>query len=206
MDMCPYEVVNSVNGVVSNFCDLFTTTEWQQYGYYQSLNKYYGYGPGNPLGPTQGVGFTNELIARMTNKAVMDSTSTNHTLDSSPETFPLGLSLYADFSHDNDMTAIFSAIGLFNSTAPLSNTTVETLDQTGGYSAATTVSFGARAYFEKMVCAGESEELVRILINDRVQPLKQCGGDALGRCTLTSFINSLTFARGNGLWSQCFTS
>lgn len=208
MDMCPYEVVSSINGVISKFCALFTTAEWQQYDYYQSLNKYYGYGPGNPLGPTQGVGFTNELIARMTNKPVVDATSTNHTLDSNPMTFPLGTAfpLYADFSHDNDMTAIFSAIGLFNSTVPLSNTTVETLNQANGYSAATTVSFAARAYFEKMTCSGESEELVRILINDRVMPLTQCGGDMLGRCTLSSFINSLSFAQGNGLWSQCFQS
>lgn len=168
----------------------------------------YGFGPGNPLGPTQGVGFTNELIARMTDTAVVDATSTNSTLDSNPATFPLGIPLYADFSHDNDMTTIFSAIGLFNATlatGQLSNTTVEAENQTAGYSAASTVTFGARAYFEKMECSGQSEELVRILINDRVQPLTQCGGDALGRCTLSSFINSLSFARGNGLWSQCFT-
>jgi len=207
MDMCPYEVVNSVNGVISKFCSLFTVNEWQQYDYYQSLNKYYGYGPGNPLGPTQGVGFTNELIARMTNKPVMDATSSNRTLNASPVTFPLGpgFPLYADFSHDNDMTAIFSAMGLFNSTPPLSNTTVQTMNQTNGYSASSTVSFAARAYFEKMTCVGESEELVRILVNDRVMPLAQCGGDVLGRCTLSSFIDSLSFAQGNGLWSQCFT-
>ena len=71
------------------------------------------YSFGNALGPTQGVGFTNELIARLTNSPVVDGTSSNHTLDSRNATFPLSESpsLYADFSHDNDMTAIFSAMG-----------------------------------------------------------------------------------------------
>jgi hypothetical protein len=66
----------------------------------QTLNKYYGYSHGNPLGPTQGVGFTNELIARLTSQPVNDHTTTNTTLDTSNTTFPLNRKLYADFSHD----------------------------------------------------------------------------------------------------------
>lgn len=204
MDLCPFNTVASPNGTVSPFCDLFTEQEWHQYGYYQSLNKYYGYGNGNPLGPTQGVGFTNELIARMTNRHVDDETSTNHTLDDNPATFPLYRQLYADFSHDNDMTAIFSAIGLYNNTSPLSNTTLTEAAQANGYSAAWTVPFAARAYFEKMVCPGYLEELVRVVVNDRVVPLTTCGGDKLGRCTLSKFVDSLSFAMSDGHWDQCF--
>jgi hypothetical protein len=102
MDLCPFNTVASDVGAISSFCSLFSTTEWHQYDYYQSLGKYYGFGNGNPLGPTQGVGFTNELIARMTGKPVRDHTSVNHTLDRSNTTFPLGKGhvLYADFSHD----------------------------------------------------------------------------------------------------------
>lgn len=204
MDLCPFNTVASPNGTVSPFCDLFTEQEWHQYGYYQSLNKYYGYGNGNPLGPTQGVGFTNELIARMTNRHVDDETSTNHTLDDNPATFPLYRQLYADFSHDNDMTAIFSAIGLYNNTSPLSNTTLTEAAQANGYSAAWTVPCAARAYFEKMVCPGYLEELVRVVVNDRVVPLTTCGGDKLGRCTLSKFVDSLSFAMSDGHWDQCF--
>ncbi|EME48564.1 hypothetical protein DOTSEDRAFT_76167 [Dothistroma septosporum NZE10] len=204
MDLCPFNTVASANGTIAPFCSLFTEQEWHQYNYYETLNKYYGYSQGNPLGPTQGVGFTNELIARMTNAAIKDETSTNHTLDNNSATFPLGRSLYADFSHDNDMTAIFSAIGLYNGTAPLSNTSVTEAQNTNGYSAAWTVPFGARAYFEKMQCFGSREEFVRVIVNDRVQPLKQCGGDVLGRCTLSKFIDSLGFAKSNGHWNQCF--
>lgn len=206
MDLCPFDTVASDVGTISPFCSLFTQQEWSNYGYYETLNKYYGYSYGNPLGPTQGVGFTNELIARLTAQPVDDNTSTNHTLDSDATTFPVGVSnqLFADFSHDNDMTAIFSAMGFYNQTAQLSNTTSETIDQTNGYSASWTVPFAARAYFEKMQCWGQSEELVRVLINDRVLPLTQCGGDSLGRCTLSAFVDSLSFARDGGLWDQCF--
>lgn len=203
MDLCPFTTVASPVGAFSPFCSLFTEDEWHHYDYYQSLGKYYGYGPGNPLGPTQGVGFVNELIARMTGKAVSDHTTVNHTLDDSGETFPLGDALYVDVSHDNDMTAIFGALGLYNSTMPLSNTSIR---QTNGYSAAWTVPFAARAYFEKMQCEGEKEERVRIIVNGRVLPLKTCGGDSLGRCTLSHFVKSLSFAAEGGRWDLCFTT
>ncbi|EMC94391.1 hypothetical protein BAUCODRAFT_124025 [Baudoinia panamericana UAMH 10762] len=204
MDLCPFNTVASLTGAISPFCSLFTEAEWHQYNYYETLNKYYGYSYGNPLGPTQGVGFGNELIARMTNQPVHDMSSTNTTLDNNSTTFPLGRQLYADFSHDNDMTAIFSALGLYNGTGPLSNTTVVEAEQANYYSAAYTVPFAARAYFEKMQCTGQSEELVRVIVNDRVLPLTQCGGDNLGRCTLSKFVGSLGFVQSNGLWNQCF--
>ena len=206
MDLCPFNTVATTNGTVSSFCALFTEEEWHQYDYYQSLGKYYGYGNGNPLGPTQGVGFVNELVARMTNQPVNDHTSTNITLDSNATTFPIGQGhvLYADFSHDNDITGIFGALGLYNATMALSNISIETTEQTKGYSASLTVPFAARAYVEKMECQGEDEELVRILVNDRVLPLQTCGGDELGRCKLGAFIESLSFARQGGHWDKCF--
>ncbi|ROW04522.1 hypothetical protein VMCG_04990 [Cytospora schulzeri] len=197
MDLCPFNTVAdpttggtaaAVGGKLSDFCGLFTADEWRGYDYLQSLGKWYQYGAGNPLGPTQGVGFTNELVARLTGRPVEDATSTNRTLDGDPATFPLGRGLYADFSHDNTMTAIFAALGLYNGTAPLSNTTREEAAgrEAGGYSASWTVPFAARMYVEKMTCGGgggdgDGEELVRVLVNDRVIPLQNCGADELGR-------------------------
>ena len=204
MDLCPFETVASSPSTPSPFCKLFTPAEWEQYDFYQTLGKYYGYGPGNPLGPTQGVGFVNELVARLTGKPVNDHTSVNQTIDKDPNTFPLGKSLYADFGHDNDMTAVFAALGLYNSTPPLSTTHTMTVDETHGYSAAWTVPFAARAYFEKLQCKGEEEEMVRVLVNGRVLPLESCGVDGLGRCTLGGFVESLGFAKAGGHWNQCF--
>lgn len=204
MDMCPYDTVDDISGKLSPFCSLFTEDEWKSYDYFQSLGKWYGYGDGNELGPTQGVGWVNELIARLTGSAVRDSTSTNATLDSSPSTFPLDAVLYADFSHDNDMAGVFAALGLYNATSPLSTSTRESTADTKGYSASWTVPFGARMYVEKMTCSGSKDELVRILVNGRVIPLQSCGADSSGRCALASFVDSLSFARGGGHWGRCF--
>jgi hypothetical protein len=204
MDLCPFETVAESDGKLSPFCYLFSEHEWHQYDYYQSLGKWYGIGRGNPLGPTQGVGWTNELIARLTGRPVEDHTSTNSTLDASPETFPLNKTIYIDFSHDNDMTGIYGALGLFNATEQLSNTTLQTPAQTDGFSSSRTVPFAARMFVEKMLCAGRQEELVRILVNGRVMPLQSCGVDAYGRCKLSSFVDSLSFARGGGRWDDCF--
>lgn len=208
MDLCPYNTVADPKGVLSEWCGLFTTDEWKSYDYYQTLGKYYGHGAGNPLGPTQGVGFTNELIARLTGTAVVDHTSTNHTLDDNPATFPLNRTLYADFSHDNDMTGIFFAMGLFNNTPALSNSSVQAAEELDGYTSSWTVPFAARLYVEKMVCenqdSGSGEELVRVLVNDKVRPLVNCDADDLGRCTVNKFVDSLSFARQGGYWSLCF--
>jgi hypothetical protein len=96
--------------------------EWRDFEYYGDLEKFYGRGSvfsrrgvpwskgsdvfdrfryGQDLGPVQGVGYTNELLARLTNTPVVDSTQTNRTLDENPETFPLGKTFYADFTHEN---------------------------------------------------------------------------------------------------------
>jgi Histidine phosphatase superfamily (branch 2) len=218
MDLCPFNTVaNSHGGSISTFCALFTESEWHAYNYYETLNKYYGYGAGNPVGPTQGVGWTNELIARLTGTPVVDHTSTNRTLDMDPATFPLDRKLYADFSHDNDMTAIMHAIGLYNSSTPmLSNTTVTEAGSAGGYSASWTVPFAGRLHVEKMVCDCErtglrqsnqkahARELVRVIVNDRVIRLPHCGADELGRCEVGPYVESLSFARSGGRWTDCF--
>ena len=204
MDLCPFETIASITGRPSPFCNLFSQAEWKKYDYYLTLGKYYGYGPGNPLGPTQGTGYVNELVARLTGKAVRDHTSVNQTLDSDPTTFPLDKTLYADFSHDNDMTAVFAALGLYNNTPKLSTSDMMTVEDMKGYSAAWTVPFAARAFIEKMDCEGAEEEMVRVLVNGRVIPLEMCGGDEMGRCGIGAFVEGLTFAREGGRWDMCF--
>ena len=205
MDLCSFQTMADTPDAnqLSPFCSMFTESEWHEYDYYQSLGKYYGYGSGNPLGPTQGVGFVNELIARLTSSPVRGYSSINHTMDSDSELFPLNATLYADFSHDNTMVAIYSALGLYNGTTPLSKTSVQTIQETNGYSASWVAPFAGRAYIEKMQCTGRDEPLVRALVNDRVVPLHGCDVDMLGRCKLDDFINGLSFADNDGHWEQC---
>ncbi|KAL2176852.1 3-phytase A [Thermothelomyces heterothallicus CBS 202.75] len=236
MDLCPFETVASSssdraatadsggNGrPLSPFCRLFSESEWRAYDYLQSVGKWYGYGPGNPLGPTQGVGFVNELLARLAGVPVRDGTSTNRTLDGDPRTFPLGRPLYADFSHDNDMMGVLGALGAYDGVPPLDKTARRDPEELGGYAASWAVPFAARIYVEKMRCGGggggggsggsggggegrqeKDEEMVRVLVNDRVMGLKGCGADERGMCTLERFIESMVFARGNGKWDLCF--
>lgn len=203
MDMCPFDTLAHPTAKVSEFCHLFTEKEWHAYDYFQTLGKYYGYGVGNPLGPTQGAGYVNELLARLTQKPVVDHTNTNSTLNADPKAFPLDRKVYADFSHDNDISGVLAALGLYNNTKSLSNTTIESPESAHGYSAAWTVPFASRLYVEKLHCKHEKEESVRIIVNDRVQPLKFCGGDKHGRCKLSNFVQSQSFSRGGGLWDQC---
>ena len=205
MDLCPFNTVATSNATLSDFCRLFSKDDWQNYGYFGSLDKWYGSGPGNPLGPTQGIGFVNELIARLTGQPVTDSTTTNSTLDSSSDTFPLNRTLYADFSHDNSMTSVYAALGLYDGTEDLPVRYRLPPRKTNGYSAAWTVPFGARLYVEKLQCDSGEQEMVRVLVNDRVIPLRRCKADYLGRCTVGAFVNSLSFAKSGGRWDECFT-
>lgn len=204
MDLCPFDTVADVDAKVSKFCAMFSQDEWHSYDYYQSLGKWYDYGPGHDLGPTVGVGYVNELLSRLTSEPVLDHTSTNSTLDSSPETFPLDRKLYADFSHDNNMVSVYSAMGLFNGTSDLPSGHKVSPVRSGGYSTSWVVPFAARMYVEKMKCKElGDEELVRVLLDDRVAKLFGCGADKLGRCTLKRFVESQTFARSDGHWSEC---
>jgi len=197
MDLCPYETLSSPSPSpsppLSPFCTLFTAPEWTLYNTQKSLDKHNSFGAGAALGPTQGVGWVNELVARLTGTPVNDHTSTNTTLDSDAQTFPLRRALYADFTHDNVMTSILFALGLYAAEADM-----------GGFRASETVPFAGRAVVEKMRCRGEEEEMVRVIVNGRVMPLTRCGGDALGRCRLGEFVASLEFARRGGRWAECF--
>ena len=139
ISLCAFETV--ATSTLSPFCGIFTHVEFTQFEYWADLDKYYGtryvffsvlsllttiytcvnrYG--QALGPVQGVGYVNELLARLTGLPVQDNTQTNRTLDSSPTTFPLNRTFYADFSHDNEMIAIYAALGLFKQSFPLNPT------------------------------------------------------------------------------------
>ena len=128
----------------------------------------------------------------------------NHTLDSNPETFPLNRTLYADFSHDDEIIAIVSAIGLFRQPTPLDPTKP---NSNRTWRASSIVPFSGRVVVERLSCDVRStvkgaekgqEARVRILVQDEVQLLPFCGGDESGVCTLSAFVQSQSFARGNG--------
>lgn len=156
---------------------------------------------GQELGPVQGVGYINELLARLTGKPVADETQTNRTLDSSPETFPLDRAVYADFSHDNQMIAIYAALGIVRQ--PVALDPIKR-DDNRTWITSHLVPFNSKFVTEKLLCDGV--ESVRMLLNDGVVSLDICGATSDGVCTLDAFVSSQSYARNNGEgdWQKCF--
>ena len=63
---------------------------------------WYTFGPGNPTSAAQGIGYVQELVARLTQTPLIDfnSTTNNQTLDDNNVTFPLNQPIYVDATHD----------------------------------------------------------------------------------------------------------
>lgn len=205
MELCPFLTVAATTAAdaqtLSPVCGLFSAHDWEMFDYYQTLGKYYGHGSGNEFGVANGIGWVHELEARLTGTPVNDDTTTNHTLDSSNATFPLGRALYADFSHDNAIMAITAALDLF----PRSAVTLPTDHAVppaaaGGFAAPDVVPFAARLFVEKLACGGT--DYVRLLLNDRVVAPGGCSPDSYGRCRLDDFLGAMP--RGDGGWGRCF--
>lgn len=192
-------------GILSPICNIFENKDWEAFNHYHNELKWYNCFYGNSLGPTLGVGWVNELIAKLLQKPVKDSTSTNSTLTANPETFPLKNKLYADFTHATDFLAIYAALGLLGSThTPVPANRIVSEQRLAEFSVSEVSPFAARMYVEKMICSGHQEEMVRILVNNRVIPLPNCGVDGEGRCKLGAFVKSMSFARSGGHWNKCF--
>ena len=200
LSLCSFDTIAHESR--SPFCAIYDALDAASaFSYYGDLDKYYGTGYGQALGPVQGVGYVNELLARLTDTPVHDHTQTNATLDGDPATFPLGRPLYADFSHDNEMVAIFSAMGLFRQRAALDPARP---DPARTWHTNRIVPFSARMVVERMRCAGEPS--VRVLVNDALMPLSFCGAGRDGVCSLDAFVESQAYARNNGEgdWEKCF--
>ncbi|KAF1809554.1 3-phytase A, partial [Eremomyces bilateralis CBS 781.70] len=209
MELCAFETVTRQppQGELAGFCHGFTVAEFAELDYYHSLGKYYGYGSGNPVGAAQGVGWVRELIARLTEQPVKHAGSINTTLDSDPATFPRGgkWKLYADFSHDNDMSGHLAALRLYKTR--LRNNTRQHPYDSDGYSASWTVPFAGRIYVEKWRC-GE-EDRIRVLVNERAMNLPWCRGKSQAdgedmTCAIQDFVDGLMEMGDWGWDEKCF--
>ncbi|KAH9849480.1 acid phosphatase [Lenzites betulinus] len=205
--MCPFESV--ALETMSPFCSMFSQDDFRAFEYYGDLEKYYRTGYGEKLGPIQGVGYVNELLARLIGRPVEDRTTHNASLE-----FPLDRVLYADFTHENLMVAVYAAMGLFNTSTPLDPRRLPAPDYPNGrtWVASRMVPFSARMVTERLSCVRESGgrvgegAYVRVLVNDEVQPLEFCGGKE-GLCELERFVESQGYARrsGGGDFDQCYS-
>ena len=125
--------------------------------------------------------------------------------------FPLGRTIYADFTHENLMIAVYAAMGLYNVTEAPSP---KNMQDDRKWVASRMVPFSARMVVERLACdkpgpdddEGQEEEYVRIFVNDELQDLEFCGGDSNGMCALQEFVKSQEYARKNGFgdFEKCY--
>ncbi|RNJ61289.1 hypothetical protein D7B24_000145 [Verticillium nonalfalfae] len=199
--MCPYETV--AYGY-SRWCELFTYEEWLGFSYAVDLafsgnNMFH-----NPTGRAVGLGYQQEVIARLKNHTLGYSGSQiNTTLDSSEETFPLNQSLYLDFSHDTNIASILTAFGLTQFAGPLPR---DKLPETHNLTVSHLTPFAARLDIEiirapKPVKAdrsgyadkGGETKYVHFVLNQRTVPLgvsfEDCDvGRVDGWCEFETFL------------------
>lgn len=90
---------------------MFTAEEWQGFEATLDIEYYYDYSFGNPTGRAQGIGYLQELIARLDDQLIASSNSSvNSTLDGNSTSFPLDQKFYADFSHDDILISVLTAM------------------------------------------------------------------------------------------------
>lgn len=189
--LCPYETVAFG---YSPACGLFTAEEWQGFEYSIDLSFAGASGiraphiPSNsvafqsPTGRAVGIGWVNELIARLTgvipNATLI--TNENSTLDDSAATFPLNQTLYMDFTHDTNIMGIITALGLtqFNQFLPITGPPANQQLIVSHME-----PFGARLVLERITCSapvpanrngtatGNATTYMHMLLNQRTVPL-----------------------------------
>ncbi|PWN50494.1 phosphoglycerate mutase-like protein [Violaceomyces palustris] len=186
--LCPYETVALGH---SPFCQLFDAEEWKGHSHYWDVKFLRSYGPESRLGKALGLGWTNELLARLRSQAWKSEwqTSENSTLDQDERTFPLGRRFYVDFSHDSTLLAVLSSLGV-----------------QARFKVSQLVPFAARFSFEVFSCS--DQRLIRLKINEAVLPLHLIQGCAKasrqdGLCPLEDFTRALEERNRLDWWRLC---
>ncbi|KIJ68571.1 hypothetical protein HYDPIDRAFT_173254 [Hydnomerulius pinastri MD-312] len=189
-EMCAYETVALGS---SKFCALFTSTEWEGFEYY--IEFWYSEGPGNPTAAAQGLGYVQELVARLTQTPItVWNSTTNSTLDSSNVTFPLYQPIIVDATHDVVIANILTAL---NMTSLAANGPLPTdhIPPNRSYIVSQIAPFASNLVAQVMSCpAAEDPTHIRFILNDAILPLtgiKGCTEDPNGLCSLPSFISGM---------------
>lgn len=198
--MCPYETV--AYGY-SSWCDLFTYDEWVGFEYSQDLYFAGSNGFQSPTGRAVGIGYVQEVVARLENHTLGYSGSQiNTTLDGNTETFPLNQSLYFDFSHDTNIMSILTAFGFtqFDELLPstehpgIHNLTVSHLQPFGCRLDIEIIKTPRPLNADRTYAEGKETTYLHFILNQRTLPLgfsfAECGADRLdGWCELGIFLD-----------------
>ncbi|KAM3084452.1 hypothetical protein ACMFMF_001808 [Clarireedia jacksonii] len=214
--ICAYE--NAYIGM-SDFCGLFTEDEWAGFENTLDMIYWYDYSYGNPIGRAQGLGYVQEVLARLQHQYISASNSSvNSTLDNNPTTFPLDQKFYADFSHDDIIVSALTAMSMdyFRSAPSLTDYPP---DPNRKFILSHITPFGARLMTETVGCAvadpkpvknarvqyspgqygydaaNATHKFVRMRLNNGILPLESirggyCKGRKDGMCEMAKFLES----------------
>lgn len=181
---------------------------------------YYDYSFGNPTGRAQGLGYLQELLARLQDQYIPASNSSvNSTLDDNAQSFPLNQPFYADFTHDDIIVSVLTAMSLdYFHQAPDPTTYPPNPERTFRLSHLT--PFGARLITEVISCAAPdpksvkdarvqyyptqydwnpanaTNKFIRMRLNHGILPLNTLRGGACnngrgdGMCSMSDFLDS----------------
>lgn len=204
----------------SQFCSgFFTRDEWAGFEATLDTEYYYDYAWGNPTGRAQGVGYLQELLARLQGQYItVSESSVNSTLTDNPTTFPLGQAFYADFSHDDIIISVLTAMSMDYFKDPPDFTSYPP-DPARRFVLSHLTPFGARLITEVIGCndadptpapahktaysraangyhaANATHKFVRQRLNHGILPLDSirggaCAGRSDGLCPLADFVRS----------------
>lgn len=191
-DMCPYDSHASSedwtgSGAWSKWCGIFTRDEWEILGYRRDVERYYEVGQGSTYGATLGAGYVRELVARLTDSVPEAFPTINTTLVGSSATFPRGgKRFFVDFTHDNEIIEILTAMHLLKQYNHLPTSAVA---DKRSYILSEIIPFGAQIVFERISCdlAGWEpdpngsdphgkdgrKDYMRVLINDKAHRIDE---------------------------------
>ncbi|KAL1743624.1 histidine phosphatase superfamily [Schizophyllum fasciatum] len=186
--MCAYETVALG---YSKFCELFTEEEWEGFDYALDLGFWYNSAFGSPVARVQGLGYVQELVARLTHTPIeAHNSSTNATLDGNPTTFPLNNSLYVDATHEVVVLNVLTALNLsaLAANGPLPSDRIPK-DRT--FRVSQLAPFATNVQFQLLDCAAFEERQIRVIVNDGAVPLVgvgHCPEQKDGMCPVGTFV------------------
>ncbi|KAF1831309.1 3-phytase A precursor [Decorospora gaudefroyi] len=200
--LCSYETVALG---FSHWCGVFTYEEWEGYEYALDIAFQAGTGFGSPVGRAIGVGYVEEVLARMQHHVITSpSAQINVTLDNNTVTFPIDQTLNLDFSHDAGILSILVAFGItqFNDVLPITHIQKERefilshLQPFAGRLDIEVIKAPAPVSTKRtkknIYLDGEPTSYVHFILNQRTIPLgkshKECGDREDGWCEMETFL------------------
>ncbi|POS88367.1 hypothetical protein EPUL_000106 [Erysiphe pulchra] len=136
----------------SSFCKLFSEEEWSGFARSAEILFYYTFNYGNPTGRAQGIGYVQEMLARLNHSLITSSSSSvNSTLTGNPATFPTNQAFYADFSHDDVLISALAALSIEYFHSP-PNVTQYPPESDSKHTLSQVIPFGARLVTETIGC------------------------------------------------------